>query len=381
MKGKLENDLLVVTAVTGVLAIIIVVFPSNVLRIVLGLPFLLFFPGYTLSSALFPRRTDLDGLGRVALSFGLSIAVVTLVGLVLNYAWEIEIYPMLVSLAVVILSMSAVAWYRRRAFPPDDRLRGSFKLRLTDLKGQSGVDKILSVVLVAAILGAIGTLVYVIAEPKVGEKFTEFYVLGLEGKADYYPVEFEMVDGAVFLVKYKCGKAFRDLEEQYGRVTLGIVNREHREASYQVELRIPGGGVKVWLDGEEVQQLGTIVLEHEGKWEREIGFAPTEIGGSTTLTSRAVRGQKTLVVAEVDDFEAGDYIQVGSYNGENAQLAEIEAVDSGQSTITLKTELEHDHDQGDTVIEKQRVEFVLYMDGEPYFEDDESLHLWVEVKK
>lgn len=41
----------------------------------------------------------------------------------------------------------------------------------------------------ASILGAIGTLAYVIITPKAGERFTEFYILGLEGKADNYPDE------------------------------------------------------------------------------------------------------------------------------------------------------------------------------------------------
>jgi uncharacterized membrane protein len=45
----------------------------------------LFFPGYTLISALFPRKDSLSGVERLALSFGLSIAVVPLIGLILNY--------------------------------------------------------------------------------------------------------------------------------------------------------------------------------------------------------------------------------------------------------------------------------------------------------
>ena len=50
-------------------------------------------------------------------------------------------------------------------------------------RGKGSVDKILSIILIAAILGVVGTLGYAIAIPKVGERFTEFYVLGLEGKA------------------------------------------------------------------------------------------------------------------------------------------------------------------------------------------------------
>jgi len=50
------------------------------------------------------------------------------------------------------------------------------------LGGQSFSGKIISAILVAVILGSIGTLSYIIAGPKVGENFTEFYVLGLEAR-------------------------------------------------------------------------------------------------------------------------------------------------------------------------------------------------------
>ena len=50
----------------------------------LGLAMVLFLPGYTQIAALFSRKDDLDGIERIALSFGLSIAVVPLIGLGLN---------------------------------------------------------------------------------------------------------------------------------------------------------------------------------------------------------------------------------------------------------------------------------------------------------
>ena len=50
-------------------------------------------------------------------------------------------------------------------------------------------DKMLSTILVVAILGALGTLGYVVATTKVGEKFTQFYILGQEGEAADYPQE------------------------------------------------------------------------------------------------------------------------------------------------------------------------------------------------
>lgn len=78
-----------------------VVFTSGAFRIAFGLPFVLFFPGYTLVSALFPRRGDLSGIERVALSFGLSITIAPLIALILNYTpWGIRLYPILTSVTL-----------------------------------------------------------------------------------------------------------------------------------------------------------------------------------------------------------------------------------------------------------------------------------------
>ena len=55
------------------------------IRIILGLPLVLFLPGYALIAALFIGEDDLDGIERIALSFGLSIAITHLFGLALKY--------------------------------------------------------------------------------------------------------------------------------------------------------------------------------------------------------------------------------------------------------------------------------------------------------
>ncbi|MFZ5650686.1 MAG: DUF1616 domain-containing protein [Bacillota bacterium] len=109
-------------------------------------------------AALFPGREDLDGIERVALSFGLSIAVVPLIGLVLNYTpWGIRLYPILISLLFFILAMSLIGWYRRKRLPEEKRLLLEINISPPDWKGMSRLDKALSVLLVVAIIFAIGS--------------------------------------------------------------------------------------------------------------------------------------------------------------------------------------------------------------------------------
>src|SRR5512137_1985530 len=91
-------------------------------RIPLGLLMVLFVPGYTLIAALFPQKKDLDGIERLALSFGLSIAVVPLIGLGLNYTpWGIRLTPVVISLAIFTIAMALAARYRRQSLAEEER--------------------------------------------------------------------------------------------------------------------------------------------------------------------------------------------------------------------------------------------------------------------
>ena len=118
---KIERDIILVNILSALLIAIIAFFPDSPVRIILGLPFILFFPGYMLICALFPRKEDLGLVERLALSMGLSMAVTSLIGLTLNYTpFGIRLYPITFSLFLFILLMSAVAMYRRRIISPGD---------------------------------------------------------------------------------------------------------------------------------------------------------------------------------------------------------------------------------------------------------------------
>ena len=190
---RLEHELYYIIGLSLVLSGVIALGNGGwwqYLRMVLGLPFILFFPGYVLIAALFSRKDDLSGIERVALSFGLSIAVVPLIGLVLNYTpWGIRLTPVLVSLIIFIIAMSGIAWYRRHRLLADDVFVPTFELELPVLRELSRMDKALSVFLTVSILVAISSIIYVVAIPKTGERFTEFFVLSMGGKAEDYPID------------------------------------------------------------------------------------------------------------------------------------------------------------------------------------------------
>lgn len=95
-------------------------YPIVIVRYVLGAIFILWLPGYAFIKALFPvtlpiKTSDknLDTIERAALSFGMSLALVPIVGLLLNYTpWGIRLTPITVSLTALTLSFATAAVIR-----------------------------------------------------------------------------------------------------------------------------------------------------------------------------------------------------------------------------------------------------------------------------
>jgi hypothetical protein len=100
--------------------------PIVIIRYVLGTIFILWLPGYTLIKALFPQTPpprpgtwlthtiqNLDTVERTALSIGMSLALVPITGLLLNYTpWGIRLVPITLSLTALTLTFATVALLR-----------------------------------------------------------------------------------------------------------------------------------------------------------------------------------------------------------------------------------------------------------------------------
>lgn len=246
MRLKGQGDLLLLNIITASLIIIITFLPANTIRIILGLPFLLFSPGYSLTAAFFPRKSQLDGIERLALSFGLSFALTPLTGIILVYSpWGISLPSALIFVAIIILATSLIACHRRHRLAESERFSVSWSFSLSLWDGQGLAGKTLSAILIVAILGSIGMLGYVIAMPKVGEQFTEFYLLGTDGEANEYPKELMVGEEA--------------------KIIVGIVNQEHEAMSYRVEVEINGGSNN---------EIGPIVLGYGDTKQEVVSFTP-----------------------------------------------------------------------------------------------------------
>ena len=223
---KIPRDLLAceIWLAAALLCIYLPYLNESFLRILFGVPLVLFIPGYALIAALFPAAKDLDGIERVALSFGLSIAIVPLTGLALNYApWGIRLDPIVTSLCILTVGLCLAAQFRRAQILPESerftvpfhQMRQALMEEVFPHAGSSRTDRILTFVLLIALIAAVITTAYVIIVPKEGERFTEFFILGDTQKAADYPTA--MLTGT------------------NNSVFIGIGNHEYRTVNYTVE--------------------------------------------------------------------------------------------------------------------------------------------------
>ena len=272
MKIKLLNWVLIIDTISILLIMAIIFIPSSVVRVILGLPFLLFFPGYTLVSALFVKKEGINTIEWAALSFGMSIAVVALIGLGLNYTpLGVKLEPVLYFVTAFILVTSGIALLRRVRILKTLQLTSDVTLRMPRW-GDGTFNKSLSLILIIVIFGAIGVLAFTLITPKVGEEYAEFYMLGVNGQAQDYPTDYIMNNGHITQVIY--GKGTVDSISGTGAVTLGIVNHEQQSVDYSLKMTINDKPVKINFGGVASDELGPITLQQGQKWENAINIVP-----------------------------------------------------------------------------------------------------------
>ncbi len=262
-------DLLVIVLMTLLLLLVVAVNPGTLLQTILGLPFLLFIPGYALISALFPEDEPLDHVERLALSFGLSIALTPLTGLLLNYIWEISLAPILISLSTLILALIGLAYLRRLEIPIEERFDINLRIDKPNWSEYDTIDKLLAVGTVILLISSVALAAHIITTPRTGERFTEFYILGPEGMADDYQTSLTV--------------------NQSSHLIIGIINREHQDMNYDL-------GIGLGLHPEnmtrtedmpndfefsltnETYQSTNVIIEHHERWEQHMNISVSEPG-------------------------------------------------------------------------------------------------------
>jgi uncharacterized membrane protein len=181
---------------------------SQALRALFGLPLVVFLPGYALLALLFPRQpTDggssqshdrfedvtqgaLDWVERATLSFGLSVALLPVLGVVLSLlrvGWGTSTVLGAVNAVVLVGLLGGV--FRRYQVPEAERFTLSVGRRtssaLGTLLGGSKLESALSVLLVGSILVASGALGFALMAPADGETYTTMSLLTTNETGEY----------------------------------------------------------------------------------------------------------------------------------------------------------------------------------------------------
>ena len=185
-------------------------------------------------------------------------------GFGLNYTvWGIREIPILIGLSVFTLLMCAIAYYRRSLLPEEKAFEVPFKTPFLNMKTEilkkpeSKIDRVLAVFLTLSILASVSSLAYIIGNPKEGEHFTEFYILGANKTAEGYPTDF--------------------VQGENGTVVVGIANHEYRPVDYTMEIRLENHSLPL------PENQKRISLANNMSWVEPVTFTPPLKGNNMKL--------------------------------------------------------------------------------------------------
>ncbi|NEU56522.1 DUF1616 domain-containing protein [Halorussus sp. MSC15.2] len=269
------------------------------LGVAVGLPLVLFAPGYALVALLFPGATPDDaavgrtlaavrqhGLvetERAALGFGLSLAVLPILGVALAVSpWAIDPGTVLLSVAALTVSLSAAAGVRRLRRPADRRF--ALSIRAWADGGRRAVstgslaDRAVNVGLAAAVVVAVAAVGYAVAAPGDSQEFTGVSLLSQnetgELVADDYPENFERGESRPLVVE--------------------LANQEGEQTSYSVVVELQrvrqadDGGAKVVEDRTLATFTPTVGAGQEWRTTHEV--TPTMTGEDLRLVYLVYEG-------------------------------------------------------------------------------------------
>ena len=129
--------------------------------------------------------------------------------------------------------------------------------------------KVLTFILAAALILAVGGTILIVVLPQPSEPFTELYLLGPGGKASGYPKNLTV--------------------GQMGNVTVGVVNHENANVDYRLVATLANKTIAT----------KTFSLANSQKWEDSISFTPTTRGVGQKMQVDLYKGSDTNVYRSV----------------------------------------------------------------------------------
>ncbi len=243
-------------ALLAVLIMPLAVSGTNPARVAVGLLFVMFLPGYTFTTVLFPRRGTLGRTERLAWSLGASVALVEMVGLALNFTpWGLTELSVIGAMAGLQIVFSGTACYRRLQDAGEANLLSNPRPYLwrPNIRAAAGINRLQMATIALTSVGVLILALYALGGSRE-EPFTEFYILGEQGKARNYAKSLSVDENAEF--------------------TIAVVNQEQRPVTYRIQATI---------DGHVADQTGPLTLKPAEKWQGQIVIQPFRAGANQKL--------------------------------------------------------------------------------------------------
>jgi uncharacterized membrane protein len=245
-------DLLAILGLSFVYVLSLLVSPGSVFHALLGLPFALMLPGYTVQAAVYPRQDELELPLRWALGCVLSLTLVTLLAMSLNALGRLDVVWLVCSLELITVVCCGIAYWRRSRLVPDSQ---SLLSRLVWKSRQQLVWVLFaSTLVIVGLVLATGIFVDLLGGRQSQTYTTAFYLLGEDGRAGNYPGEVRL------------GHPFS--------ATLGIINHEQEAATYRIEMQIGDQGPET---------LAQVSLQPSETWERTFDVIIKQSDNTTVL--------------------------------------------------------------------------------------------------
>ncbi len=206
----------------------------------------------------------IDWTERITLSFGLGIAIASLLGLLLNLTpLGIRLDSITVSILLFTVFVGLVAIARRIQLPVEDRLSATIEFT-SPAREATATDKILTLGLAMSIVFAGGMVVYVAVTPRPTEQFTQFFLLDRTGGVDpdLYPTSLNVSEPAT--------------------VIIGIINNESLQVHYTIRVDLVGveivwnpttGFNETFERNRTVMDRFTATVDDRGSWKLNYTFA------------------------------------------------------------------------------------------------------------
>jgi uncharacterized membrane protein len=327
--NKYPVDIVVLITLNIILIPIILLNLNDTLKIILGLPFLLFIPGYLLLFVLFPTKKTEKGIDftkRIALSFGLSLAIIPLIGIALYYiTGGIQSESAFISIFIFEISLGLISTYRWYKTTPDERLILSINLSLDKFKKKyktkTKLDKILLITIIILLILTTTLFIFVITTPRPNEKFTSFNILGSDKSTTNYP--YNVISG------------------ENTTIIIGITNHEYQTINYTIE---------VWLINQTIkfnESAKENIISYNNAWFMD------------KINTRLIHYNKKIEKEWKTQWNYNYTFNI-TKKGENLTLAFL--------LFTTPTE-NYDYDKDYKDIIKQKID-----------NSYEELHIWINVK-